>query len=661
MQINCTAGSKISVSNGNNLATFIDPREKNAMKNKTGIITKIFFATVITFLPWRLALADSTWTVYNQMNSPLPTDYVASIDFDSEGNQYIGTSGGGVVLIRDSIWTIWNESSSGVPINAVRRAAFDGSGDLWLAAASGNLDSSPVGFGLARLDFVDSTWSMINHGLEVNQIVTGIIFDGQTRYVSTYGGGITIYDDIGWIRYRFNSRTEFTYEDGQQQAFEVPGGTYIPSDYIRAIDFDYGGGILWMATANGGAVSYDGVEWITFNTSNSGLPSNQLLSIKVNPDNGIIAFGTTGFGVALLDDPDWTVYNSSNSPMTNGFVSTLEYRPVDRELWIGTGYGVWVLQTDDQWRGYIPPDNNFIWGEFYSDIAFDSLGSVWVSAYRGGVASLALDSIPDPPPTDSLYIDVDRMFIYFYNRKPQERIFTELYVDGVPELAAEDTMFFKLESDFGELYSFGLTFGDFGMGETTLDRWDIYRYKYDRLMISIRINQDDQSRAEISIKDFDANMNRENYSNTMEVTMGLGDNIGNVTIYLAPGNQWDVPEDDPDGSWEAGQVQVFELIDFVSEAADDRSTPATSLNTGNYPNPFNGRTIINFNLVRDASVVVAVYDMLGRLVNTAHSGFLSAGQHDFAWPVNGSVKSGIYIYTVTIDGQSVSKKMTYLK
>lgn len=631
------------------------------MKNKTTVITKIFLATIITFLPWRFALADSTWTVYNQINSLLPTDYVASLDFDSDGNQYIGTSGGGLALKQDSMWTIWNKLDLGVPIDAVRRVTRDDNGNLFVAAASGNLDSSPIGFGVIHLDDVDSTWSMHNQGLEVNQIVTGIIIDGQTRYVSTYGGGITIYDDIGWIRYRYDSRTEFTYADSQQQVFEVPGGTYIPSDYIRAIDFDYGGNVLWMATPNGGAVSYDGFVWITLNTSNSGLPSNQLLSIRVNPDNGIIAFGTAGFGVALLDDPDWTVYNSSNSPMTNGFVSTLEYRPVDGELWIGTGYGVWVLQSDDQWRGYIPPENDFIWGEFYSDIAFDSLGSVWVSAYGGGIASLALDSISEPPPPDSLYIDVDRMFIYFYNNKPQERIFTELYVDGVPELAAEDTVFFRLESDFGELYSFGLTFGDFGMGETALDGWDIYRYKHDRLMISIKISRADPSQAEFSIKDFDANMNRENYRNIMEVTMGIGDNIGSVTIYLAPGNQWDVPEDDPDGSWEAGQVQVFELIEFLSETADDRPTFSTSLNMGNYPNPFNGRTIINFNLVRDASVIVAVYDMLGRLVNTAHSGFLSAGQHNLAWPVNGSVKSGIYIYTITIDGQSVSKKMTYLK
>ncbi|MEE9554339.1 MAG: hypothetical protein V3W18_08595, partial [candidate division Zixibacteria bacterium] len=210
------------------------------MKNKTTVITTILTILVIAMLPVRIVLADSTWTVYNLFNSPLPTDYIASLDFDPDGNHYIGTSGGGLVLKRDSLWTIWDKSDLEVPIDAVRRVTRDSDDNLWVAAASGNLDSSPYGFGVAHFDGVDSTWSMRNHGLEVNQIVTGIIIDGPTRYVSTYGGGVTIYDDIGWIRYRFDSRTEFTYADSQLQVFDVPGGTYIPSDYIRAIDLDFG-------------------------------------------------------------------------------------------------------------------------------------------------------------------------------------------------------------------------------------------------------------------------------------------------------------------------------------------------------------------------------------------------------------------------------------
>jgi len=620
-------------------------------------IVQILAIVAISIIPLQFAAADSTWTVYNFMNSPLPTDWVASIDFDDAGNQYIGTTGGGLVLKRDSIWTIWNESETGVPIDAVRLVERDPFGNLWVAAVAGDLD---YGIGLAHLEAVDSSWTMRNGGLEANQIVTGIIVHGDIRYISTYGGGLTIYDAEGWIRYRYASRTEFIYDDGEQQVFPVPHGTYIPSDNIREIDMDGTAGILWMATGDGGAVSYDGAEWTTYNLGNSGLPSNQLLSVEVNPYNGDVYFGTMGFGVAVKSDALWAVYNSSNSPMTDGFISTIEVRPGDGELWLGTGYGVWVLQTDSLWRGYIPPDNDFIWGDFYSDISFDSIGSVWVSAYRGGMASLWLDSLS---PEDTLYIDVNRMFIFFYNNRPVERIFTDIDVTGAPELTADDSIFFRLDSDLGELYSFEITFGEFKPGAPGLDGRTSYRYKYDGLMVFLAISNDDPSDVKVTIKDLDAGMNRDNYQNIVTVTMGMGGVIGSQTILLSGGNEWDVPEMFGDDA--SGTAQVFGYISAPTGTTDDQVLLVSELELMNYPNPFNGRTNISFNLAGEAAVDITVYDMLGRLVSRVHSGNLPSGTHRYAWPIQSGgaerIKSGIYIYRLTVDGVSVSKKMTYLK
>ncbi len=619
-------------------------------------ITALIIMTAISILPFKFAVADSTWTVYNMMNSPLPTDWVASVDFDDDGNQYIGTTGGGLVLKQDWIWTIWNESNTGVPIDAVRLVERDPLGNLWVAAASGDLD---YGIGLAHLEAVDSSWTMQNDGLEASQIVTGIIVHGDVRYVSTYGGGMTIYDAEGWIRYRHASRTEFIYDDGQQRVFDVPPGTYIPSDYIREIDMERTTGILWMATADGGAVSYDGAEWTTYNLGNSGLPSNQLLSMDVNPYNGEVYFGTMGFGVAVKSNDLWTVYNSSNSPMTNGFISTIEVRPGDGELWLGTGYGVWVLQTDSVWRSYIPPDNDFIWGDFYSDISFDSIGSVWVSAYGGGMASLWLDSLPE----DTLCIDVNRMFIFFYNNRPVERIFANIDVAGAPELAADDVIFFRLDSDLGELYSFEITFGEFKPGDLSLGGRTCYRYKYDKLMVVLAISNDDPSDIEVTIKDMDAEMNRDNYQNTLTVTMGMAGVVGSQMILLNGGNQWDVPEIYGDET--SGTAQVYGYANAPTGTADDQVPLVSELELMNYPNPFNGRTSISFNLAGEAAVDIAVYDMLGRMVSRVHSGYLPPGTYRFAWPIQSGgaerIKSGIYIYRLTVDGVSVSKKMMYLK
>lgn len=618
----------------------------------------LFAISGILVLPVQSAMADSTWTVYNVINSPLPTDWVASIDFDGAGNQYIGTTGGGLVLKQGSIWTVWDESETGIPINATRHVARDPLGNLWVGAAAGNLN---YGIGLAHLEAADSSWAMRNDGLETSQIVSGVIVYNDVRFVSTYGGGVTIYDAEGWIRYRYASRTEFIYNDGQQRVFGVDPGTYIPSDYIREIDMDRSAGTLWMATANGGAVSYDGVEWITYSSGNSGLPSNQLLSVKVNQDNGDVYFGTMGFGVAVKSGNVWTVFNSSNSPMVNDYISSIEVRPGDGELWLGTGYGVWVLQTDGLWRSYIASDNYFIWGDYYSDISFDSIGSVWVSAFGGGMASLWLDSLPPPP--DSLYIDVNRMFIYFHNNRPTERIFTNIDVSGAPELTADDSISFRLDSDLGELYSFEIIFGEFKPDDQGPDGRTSYRYKYDKLMVFLAISNDDPSDIEVDIKDMDAEMNRENYQNILTVTMGMGGVIGSQTVLLNGGNQWDVPE--MQGDEISGTEQVYGYISTTTGTIDDRVPRASEVELMNYPNPFNGRTIISFTLPGDAAVDLIVYDMLGRLVSKVHSGNLPAGVHKFRWPIPSGepepVKSGIYIYNLSVDGVSVTKKMMYLK
>ena len=66
-----------------------------------------------------------------------------------------------------------------------------------------------------------------------------------------------------------------------------------------------------------------------------------------------------------------------------------------------------------------------------------------------------------------------------------------------------------------------------------------------------------------------------------------------------------------------------------------------------YPNPFNPRTTVAFEMPRDAHVTVTVHDLQGRLMRTLHTGDLSAGPHAISW--NGDdddgrpLASGVYL------------------
>jgi hypothetical protein len=84
-----------------------------------------------------------------------------------------------------------------------------------------------------------------------------------------------------------------------------------------------------------------------------------------------------------------------------------------------------------------------------------------------------------------------------------------------------------------------------------------------------------------------------------------------------------------------------------------------------YPNPFNPTTTISFNLPEAGRVAVKVYDIMGAEVITLLDGERAGGRQSVVWnsqnKSGSSVASGIYIYSITYKGQSISKKIMMMK
>lgn len=84
-----------------------------------------------------------------------------------------------------------------------------------------------------------------------------------------------------------------------------------------------------------------------------------------------------------------------------------------------------------------------------------------------------------------------------------------------------------------------------------------------------------------------------------------------------------------------------------------------SLST-NYPNPFNPSTIINYS-VKDAGLVrIKVYDILGAEVFTLINEIKEAGEYAVEFNAS-NLPSGVYIYTMQVNGFASSKKMLLMK
>ena len=80
----------------------------------------------------------------------------------------------------------------------------------------------------------------------------------------------------------------------------------------------------------------------------------------------------------------------------------------------------------------------------------------------------------------------------------------------------------------------------------------------------------------------------------------------------------------------------------------------------NYPNPFNARTVITYELQIESNVTIAIYDLLGRKVVTLSDGFQQAGNHQVIWNADGR-SSGVYFYKIKAGDEGSSKKMILIK
>ena len=80
----------------------------------------------------------------------------------------------------------------------------------------------------------------------------------------------------------------------------------------------------------------------------------------------------------------------------------------------------------------------------------------------------------------------------------------------------------------------------------------------------------------------------------------------------------------------------------------------------NYPNPFNPLTRISYGLDITSNVKLSLYDVRGGFVETLINKRINAGNHDFMLDAS-HLSSGVYFYTMTVDGSSQTRKLILMK
>jgi hypothetical protein len=82
----------------------------------------------------------------------------------------------------------------------------------------------------------------------------------------------------------------------------------------------------------------------------------------------------------------------------------------------------------------------------------------------------------------------------------------------------------------------------------------------------------------------------------------------------------------------------------------------------NYPNPFNPRTTIQFEMIAHENARITIFNLKGQKIRTLINAQLAAGKHSVTWDGTDDnrhlVTSGIYLYNLETDGRySITRKM----
>jgi hypothetical protein len=101
-------------------------------------------------------------------------------------------------------------------------------------------------------------------------------------------------------------------------------------------------------------------------------------------------------------------------------------------------------------------------------------------------------------------------------------------------------------------------------------------------------------------------------------------------------------------------------LDWATPVAEKPIMPSEYLAVSNYPNPFNGQTIIKYNLPRQSAIVLEIYDILGRKIESIEKLNQPAGLGQITWDAS-SEPSGVYFYRLSAGNEQKTGRMVLLK
>jgi signal transduction histidine kinase/ligand-binding sensor domain-containing protein/CheY-like chemotaxis protein/HPt (histidine-containing phosphotransfer) domain-containing protein len=302
---------------------------------------------------------------------------------DTNGNQWIGTSGG-VAIISPSGETTWYTAFSGeLPNDTVTTISQSRSGMIWIGTFDGLAEGTPTVFRtIGEYDGIPNP--------RVNSILT--TEEGALWWLGT---------DDGIVRFRAKETTE----DGWLPTGPIE--TMLAGQTVMSLAMH--NGKVYAGTLNSGLfildeATQDVTRFSSTDNSISSISANGITSIL--PLHDEIFIGTYGGGLNVYDPTSQTfqVYRHdlySGSSLSDDRVITLERSRSGNSIWIGTFDGLNELDTrtgNFSRYEYDPNDPDTIAGPVIFAVREARNGDIWVGTRSAGLnvwrAEARIEGIP---------------------------------------------------------------------------------------------------------------------------------------------------------------------------------------------------------------------------------------------------------------------------
>jgi ligand-binding sensor domain-containing protein len=299
---------------------------------------------------------------FDSSNSELPsweTTQIKDIAIDGHGNKWFATDGG-LAFYNDTTWTIYNTSNSDIIDNRVNCITIDSNGDIWIGTFGGVIKFdgqiwSEKYNSLSPYGMQSAIWQII---IDNNQIQWYATDDGLVKrngYKSEIFDFSHINLKLGWIRsiavddydakWIASDYSIAKFDGSRWNSYEI-GLEYLEYPNIRSLVTSNDN--IWVGTEYDGLLKFDGTNWTKFSTKNSQIPSDWINALAF--DNNFIWIASNN-GLAKFDGATWTVYNTENSHLPSNNILNIAIKQGD----------IWLITADSLIVNFINENQCFVY------------------------------------------------------------------------------------------------------------------------------------------------------------------------------------------------------------------------------------------------------------------------------------------------------------